>query len=476
MLFNSLTFLLFLAVVLGLHSLPLSWRTRKINLLVASYLFYAAWNPPFVVLLWISTGVDWFVGGRLAAERGPFRRRALLMLSLATNLGLLGFFKYGGFLLDTFVAGAALIGVHYRPPAPDIVLPIGISFYTFQTLAYTIDIYRRRAHPCGSLLDFALFVTFFPQLVAGPIVRPDHLLPQFARPRRASADQLSWGLALLTLGLFEKIVVADTLLAPAADAVFGAPGGLTPAALDAWAGTLAFSGQIFADFAGYSTCAIGVALMLGFSLPDNFRFPYAAIGFRDFWRRWHISLSTWLRDYLYIPLGGNRRGPRRTAVHLAVTMLLGGLWHGAAWTFVAWGALHGLFLAVERRLQPLLAGDRRLTRFETIGLGLMTYGLVSVAWVFFRAPDFPTAGRMLSAMVSPGPVTPGVRILPGIDLVVVAVVTIAMLLIHAAMRHTTLEGVVAERPWWQAGAVWAGLAITLLLVQRTGDAFIYFQF
>ncbi|MCA1714281.1 MAG: MBOAT family protein, partial [Gammaproteobacteria bacterium] len=319
MLFNSLTFIAFFAIVLALHNAPLSWRAKKLNLLLASYLFYAAWNPPFVILLWISTLVDWWAAGRIARTQAPAQRRALLLVSLATNLGLLGYFKYGGFLTRNFAEAMATLGIVWQAPAWDIVLPVGISFYTFQTMAYTLDVYLRRAAPAKSFLDFSLFVTFFPQLVAGPIIRPTDLVPQFATPRVATPRQLGWGLMLMVLGLFEKIVIADGLLAPVSDEVFGTKAVLHPA--DAWLGTLAFSGQIFCDFAGYTTCAIGIALTLGFSLPDNFRFPYAAIGFSDFWRRWHISLSTWLRDYLYVPLGGNRLGAGRTYVNLMLTML-----------------------------------------------------------------------------------------------------------------------------------------------------------
>ncbi|HUO83321.1 MAG TPA: MBOAT family O-acyltransferase, partial [Gammaproteobacteria bacterium] len=262
MLFNSLTFVVFLAVVLVLHNAPLGWQTKKFNLLLASYLFYAAWNPPFVILLWISTLVDWYAARRIHQEERPHYRRLFVLISLAANLGLLGFFKYGDFLLDNFVAATASLGLTYQPAEWSIVLPVGISFYTFQTMAYTLDVYLRRAAPARSFTDFALFVTFFPQLVAGPIVRPDQLIPQFAAPRRASAAQMLWGLGLVTLGLFEKVVVADGMLAPVAEAAFGATAMLHP--LDAWLGTLAFSGQIFCDFAGYSTIAIGVALMMGF--------------------------------------------------------------------------------------------------------------------------------------------------------------------------------------------------------------------
>ncbi len=402
MLFNSLTFVVFFAIVLALHNLPLPWKTKKINLLIASYVFYAAWSPPFVLLLWLSTAVDWVVARKIFATDSQSRRKALLGVSLAVNLGMLGYFKYGGFLLENWAAlmsaiVMSAIGIDWTAPGWDIVLPVGISFYTFQTLAYSMDVYLRRAKPADSLLDFALFVTFFPQLVAGPIVRPTQLIPQFQSPVKASRNQLLWGLGLMTLGLFEKIVIADGALAPAADAVFGAATAVP--FTDAWLGTLAFAGQIFSDFAGYSTVAIGTALCLGFSLPDNFRFPYAAIGFSDFWRRWHISLSTWLRDYLYIPLGGNRKGWHRTQVNLMVTMLLGGLWHGAAWTFVIWGGLHGFYLGVERFLQRRYGGAKIATTFGfKLGLGLLTYFLVNLTWVFFRSKDFGTAWSMTRAM------------------------------------------------------------------------------
>ncbi|HET9482887.1 MAG TPA: MBOAT family O-acyltransferase, partial [Xanthomonadales bacterium] len=306
MVFNSLTFVVFFAIVLLLHALPLPWQVKKTNLLVASYLFYAAWNPPFVILLWISTLLDFFAARRIAESHTVIARRTWLAFSVVVNLGFLSFFKYGEFLRDNFAAAVAPFGVSYAPPEWDIILPVGISFYSFQTMSYTLDVYLKRAVPTRSFLDFALFVTFFPQLVAGPIVRPNQLLPQFAEPQRASWPQLQFGLVLIVLGMFEKVVLADGFLAPVSEAVVGARGPLP--ALDAWLGTLAFSGQIFCDFAGYSTIAIGTALCLGFHLPDNFRFPYAAIGFSDFWRRWHISLSTWLRDYLYVPLGGNRHG------------------------------------------------------------------------------------------------------------------------------------------------------------------------
>ena len=367
----------------------------------------------------------------------------------------------------------ATIGVTYTPPAWSIVLPVGISFYTFQTMAYSLDVYLRRAAPAKSLLDFALFVTFFPQLVAGPIVRPTQLIPQFAEPRRASSGQLKWGLGLMTLGLFNKVVVADGLLAPVADAVFGSNEAVL--GLDAWLGTLAFSGQIFCDFAGYSTIAIGVGLCFGFSLPNNFRFPYAAIGFRDFWQRWHISLSSWLRDYLYIPLGGNRKGTGRMYGNLMTTMLIGGLWHGASWTFVVWGGLHGLYLVIERWVGEVFEGARiaRTLAFQ-FAMALVTYFAVNITWVFFRAPDFPRAFRMITAMV--GLQTEGAAVLPTIRIIETAVVIASLVGIHWFMRERTLEDVTASVPSWLLGIVWGAMLFAIITTQGGGDAFIYFQF
>jgi alginate O-acetyltransferase complex protein AlgI len=472
-LFNSLTFIVFFVLVLALHNAPLGWKTKKTNLLLASYLFYAAWNPPFVILLWISTIIDWHVAKRLFVEQVKNRRRVLLAISVIVNLGLLGYFKYGQFLLENFQARTATIGIDYQPPEWNIVLPVGISFYTFQTMAYSLDVYLKRAEPSKSFLDFALFVTFFPQLVAGPIVRPTHLLPQFAKPRVATPQQLYWGLGLMTIGMFQKIVVADGLLAPAADAVFGAGEMLHP--VDAWLGTLAFSGQIFSDFAGYSTTAIGVALTLGFGLPDNFRFPYAAIGFSDFWRRWHISLSSWLRDYLYIPLGGNRKGNLRTYANLMTTMLLGGLWHGASWTFVVWGGLHGAFLAAERWLNARFGKGALWTTLPgKIFLALVTYFLVNITWVFFRAGDFETAWRMIDTMLTLE--LDGKKVLPLIHVLETTITIGVMLLIHWRMRERKLHEVIERLPGWLIGLTWGVLLTLIVITQGGSDAFIYFQF
>jgi alginate O-acetyltransferase complex protein AlgI len=469
--FNSLTFVVFFTCVFLLHSMPFAWTTKKINLLIASYLFYAAWNPPFVALLWISTVVDWYAARKLIHAERPAVRRAWMLVSVVANLGMLSYFKYGTFLLQNFSALLAGIGVTYRPPALDIVLPIGISFYTFATMSYTLDVYLRRAAPARNFLDYALFVTFFPHLVAGPIMRPTELVPQFAEPRRATSNMVRFGLALMTIGMFQKIVLADGFLGPAVEMVYDSDH--VPGMLDAWMATLAFSAQIFCDFAGYSTTAIGVAMCLGFAMPDNFRFPYAAVGFSDFWRRWHITLSAWLRDYLYIPLGGNRHGEARTHLSLMVTMLLGGLWHGASWTFVVWGGLHGLYLSAERLVRARFAGYRP-GPVALLGLGLLTYALVNLTWVFFRAHSFAKAWLMLEGML--GGNTKAAPILPTVHLTMVAVIVISIVFTHWHMRDRTLETAIARVPAAVLSGVWALMLFAIVISQGAGNAFIYFQF
>ena len=524
MVFNSYIFVLFFGLVLLLHNLPFPWKVKKINLLLASYLFYAAWNPPFILLLWLSTVVDYFVGRALYTQTNVHKKRLLLVISLIGNLGMLCFFKYGTFALENFTHLMNALGVNFHPAKPNIILPAGISFYTFTTLCYTIDMYKKESQPVKSLLDFSLFVTFFPHLVAGPIVRPPQLVPQFLTPRRADKRQMMEGLFLLSLGLFMKVTLADSMLASTANSVFGARGPLP--ALDAWMGTLAFAGQIFLDFAGYSTCAIGVALCLGFVLPLNFRWPYGAIGFSDFWRRWHITLSAWLRDYLYIPLGGNRRGNLRTYMNLMITMLLGGLWHGANWTFVVWGGLHGLYLWVERlfteRRKPgtIIVVPASVGAGASVGVGvgtplgggtgvnggvpvgggvgssggvmpkpatattkywlgglpyvLLTFLLINITWVFFRATTFSGAGAMLSSMF--GFVHEARPLLTTLDILKVVVIVFALLILHWRLRDWKLVDVLYRLPWWLVGFFWAAMLILLIMSQESGNAFIYFQF
>ena len=471
MLFNSLSFVVFLVIVLLLYySKIFSWTNKKRMLLLASYVFYGLWNPPLVILLWISTIVDWSAGKKLMIVEGKRQRKLWLLLSLFVNLGFLAFFKYGDFLLENFTAIMNAIGIDYQARPMDIILPMGISFYTFQTMSYTIDIYKRKIKPANTFLDFALYVTFFPQLVAGPIVRAKELISQFYEPKRATVNQFLWGLFLLTIGLFQKVVLADTMLATTSDAVFDS--GKIMHVLDSWTGTLAFSGQIFFDFAGYSTCAIGIALMLGIVLPDNFRYPYAALGFSDLWRRWHISLSSWLKDYLYIPLGGNRHGITRMYVALMLTMLLGGLWHGAAWTFVVWGGLHGTYLILERLQRQFL--PFKITARNGIFLALLTYTCVNITWVFFRATSFEGAWGMIKSMLFLNP--SGEKILGNFDIIKVLTVITITFLCHWFMRDSSMKEKATKMSPYVLGIVWAIMFFLICISQGSGEQFIYFQF
>jgi len=469
--FNSLIFLIFFAIVLGLHSLPLQWQAKKTNLLLASYIFYAAWNPPFIVLLWLSTLTDWFAARKIAVTSGG-AKRFYLILSIAVNLGLLGYFKYGGFLEANFAALLGTMGVSYVPSGANIILPLGISFYTFQSMSYSIDVYRDRIKPHHSFLDFALYVTFFPQLVAGPILRAGFFLQQLANENKQRVNQMGWGLAIITVGMFEKVVLADGALAPIVERVYGeasAAGGV-----DAWIGTMAFAGQIFFDFNGYSMIAVGLGKCFGFELPWNFLSPYGAVGFSDFWRRWHITLSTWLRDYLYISLSGNRAGAARTIVNLMLTMLIGGLWHGASWLFVLWGGVHGLFLVIERVARQLFENS---TLVRTAGmqfvLGIMTWLAVCLAWVLFRAEDPASAAHLLTSMLTFGS---GEELLGGSEVLTVVAVIVSLLATHWFMRDRSFESVFKGLSWPVVGLILGAMLIAIVLSPGEERDFIYFEF
>jgi D-alanyl-lipoteichoic acid acyltransferase DltB (MBOAT superfamily) len=471
MTFDSLTFVVFFIALLAMFNLPgLGWSARKNLLLAASFLFYGAWNPPFLLLLIGSATMDWWLALRMA-DAGKGLRKPWLIVSLIANLGLLSFFKYGDFLRDNTQALLALAGINWQPAGFDILLPVGISFYTFQSLSYCIDVYRGEVYAQRSLRDYLLFVGFFPQLVAGPIVRYHDFSEQLHTPRRTTPEGFALGLSLLLLGLFEKVVLADSVFAPVVDPVFKAGASIDTAA--AWAGTIAFAGQIFCDFAGYSTCAIGCAAMLGFWLPDNFRAPYAAAGFSDFWRRWHVSLSTWLRDYLYVPLGGNRGSRLFTLRNLMLTMLLGGLWHGAAWTFVAWGAFHGLMLVGERLSRPLIERSAAvLGRFGTLLGALITLLGVLLAWVWFRAPNFAHAGKIHQAMFVATETSTALTAEAKVALIVFGV----LWLMHWLLRHHDLRHWLRQRDAVSLGVIWAILAVAIVLSPGVSRAFIYFQF
>jgi alginate O-acetyltransferase complex protein AlgI len=461
-------------VLLIIHYSLKSWKAQKINLLIASYLFYSAWNPMFVLLLLLSTACDWLIAKKIYNSKDLKYRRLYLIVSLIFNLGLLSYFKYGEFFLDNSIHLLSLIGVLFKPVDLDIILPVGISFYTFQTLSYSLDVYRRKIKPGKSLLDYALYVSFFPQLVAGPIVRAEDFIPQCETPRKATQDQFGWGLSLLTIGLFMKIIIADTLLSPVVDKVYRAPELF--GSIETWAAIFAFSGQIFCDFSGYSTCAIGAALCFGFVLPDNFKAPYAALGFKDFWNRWHISLSTWLRDYLYFSLGGNRISTIRTSVNLMITMLIGGLWHGASWLFVIWGGLHGCYLIIEHKIRTLHIKEVAvITQFLII---ILTYIVVSLTWVFFRSENIHDAMTIFSNIYNAPPVKQSLENgLTVSEINTSLLVTVLLLSWHYYIRKSSIENFYHKiHPVFRSVILLSQLAIIFLFSSGDDRGFIYFQF
>ena len=398
MLFHSYTFLAFLIVVIGLvAAAPQRWR--RYILLAGSYAFYASWNSKYALLIAFSTLVDYYAANRIKRAPTQRTRKAFLVLSLATNLSLLGIFKYYNFFAFSLREYLSL-----QVPIHELLLPVGISFYTFQSMSYTIDVYRRKIDTAKDLVDFALFVSFFPQLVAGPIVRAAEFLPQLARPLLFQPDSVRLGLKLFLFGLFKKVVVADNL-AIFVDSVHANPSAFS--AGDLWVSAYAFAFQIYYDFSGYSDMAIGLARIFGFKFPENFHRPYCARNVSEFWRRWHISLSSWLRDYLYIPLGGSRGGTIKTARNLMITMVLGGLWHGANWTFLAWGFLHGLFLGVHRIFTQSFANYPRAGRLMaspvmTPIFVLLTFHCWTLSMVLFRASTITAGNSMLARMFFPG--------------------------------------------------------------------------
>ncbi|MBF0371464.1 MAG: MBOAT family protein [Magnetococcales bacterium] len=396
MLFVEFRFIVFFGVLWAIYWSLRNNTWRKMVLLGGSYLFYAAWDWRFLSLILLSTVVDYLAALRIPGAANEGRKRGWLVASLITNLGVLGFFKYFNFFAASLVDLFNSLGVALNHTTLEIVLPVGISFYTFQTLSYTIDVYRGKLQPRKNPLDVALFVAFFPQLVAGPIVRASHFLPQLDQSRRWSKVAVRSCLTLFLIGFIKKAGVSDNI-APFVDQVFADPGLYSASAI--WGGILLYGVQIYCDFSGYSDMAIATAGLLGYRLPVNFNAPYLASSLTDFWRRWHMSLSTWLRDYLYIPLGGNRGGRLQAMRNVMITMLLGGLWHGAAWNFVIWGGLHGVALVGHRAWISFRgevgAGDG-VGGFIRHSLGMVfTFWWVFLAWIFFRAQDLSTALEML---------------------------------------------------------------------------------
>jgi D-alanyl-lipoteichoic acid acyltransferase DltB (MBOAT superfamily) len=474
MLFNSFVFWAFFCLVLTAYRLS-GHRTQNRLLLVASYIFYGFWDWRFLFLMFFSTVVDFFVARWLHGLTDERKRGLLLKVSLAVNLSLLGFFKYYGFFANEMNALLMNLGLNSYLPILKIVLPVGISFYTFQTISYTVDVYRRQTTPARSFFDFALYVSFFPQLVAGPIERSTDLLPQVEKPRTVSAGDVREGLYHIVFGLFKKVVVADNM-AVLANSVFSQSLAELTAA-EVLLGTYAFAFQIYGDFSGYSSIAQGLARMMGFKLMWNFRMPYFAVSPSDFWQRWHISLSSWLRDYLYIPLGGNRGGKFATARNLSLTMLLGGLWHGANWTYIAWGAIHGAVLIVYR-VFPRLGDSRAAT--PTLGVwmriirALIFFHIVCVTWIFFRAENVTQAVGMITTLFSTAGWTD--------PFVSYAAALLVFFVIPFQLYELWLErkadqlALLNQRVWVQGAMYVYFILMMITFVPGTPQVFIYFQF
>ena len=471
MLFNSYTFWLFFALVLLLYH-QLSRRPQNWLLLIGSYIFYGFWNWKFLGLVFFSTIVDFSIGLALGKAQSRGARKALITASIGVQLGLLGFFKYYNFFAHEFAALMAQAGLHFAPASLNVILPVGISFYTFQSMSYTIDVYRRAREPVTGLLDFALYVCFFPQLVAGPIERSHALVPQFQSERRVTPQDVVEGIYLILIGLFKKIVIADNLAAPVST-LFSTPANLLSGG-DCWAGVYAFAFQIYGDFSGYSSIAQGVARLMGFRLIDNFNMPYFAASPSEFWQRWHISLSRWLRDYLYISLGGNRRGKWKTYRNLMLTMVLGGLWHGANWTFLAWGFFHGLLLCLWR-----LAAPEGAKSAPNIGLWrplkmLLMFHLVCVGWLFIRAGTIAQSWTMLTRMLTNFKLTPF-----GGSVILLTLFYALPLFLYEYWLHRSGDQLLklTRVSWISRGLVYAYLVVMLLMfAPPVPSEFIYFQF
>ena len=478
MLFDKPVYILFLALVVALYW-RLPWRAQNVLLLAASYFFYGWWDWRFLCLMAGSTVVDYYLALGISRSPTQSRRRTFMVVSLVMNFGFLGIFKYFNFFADSFGALAHGLGfTDVSVAVLRVILPPGISFYTFQAVAYIVDIYRGKMVPARSLLDYALFISLFPHLIAGPIQRPTHLLPQVESPRRLDSTKVFGGLMLIVTGLFRKLVVADNC-ALIANGVFR--GDLGPPTLPLLLiGLYAFAWQIYGDFSGYSDIARGSAQLLGFHFMLNFRQPYLATSLQDFWRRWHISLSTWLRDYLYIPLGGSRRGERRTYLNLMLTMLLGGLWHGANWTFVVWGGIHGSGLAGER----WFGGDREASTRGRSPMGrwarrVLVFHFVCFAWLFFRASSLSDVVHWLAGARTLAWSADYAGAAQFLTLFVLPLFLLDLRLERSGEEYPfeSVSGSLTATSYWRPVTLAAcGLVLLALFAASQPNAFIYFRF
>ncbi len=465
MLFNTLKFAVFLLVVFAVYRVIERWRwPRTLWLLAASYLFYASWNPWYLILIVASTVLDYVIGGRLAVTEGERARRGLLIASIVGNLGLLSVFKYGNFVLENIEQLAAMMGSELHLQRIGVALPVGISFYTFQTLSYTIDLYRRRIEPARNLAEFALFVAFFPQLVAGPIVRASEFLPQLIRRPRLDPAALGTGLSMILAGLVKKMVVADSIRNHNVDPFFASPASY--GFIEAFTALWSFYFQLYCDFSGYTDVAIGAALLFGFQLPVNFDRPGQTLSPLQHWQRWHITLQNWLRDYVYIPLGGSRLGDGRTLLNIVIVFTVGGIWHGAGWTYACMGLYNGLLAAGWRRfVPPARSRPGRLLQ------GFISLNLIVLSMVGMRPYPLSQAIEGLAALT---------RYVPHaglIDPVGLSFVGMAILLHFSPVGWR--DGI---RAWFaEAPALAVAVAVVLIgglcaLFAENADAFYYFQF
>jgi alginate O-acetyltransferase complex protein AlgI len=477
MLFNSIEFLIFLPVCFIIYWFVLQRYLKLQNafILVASYFFYGWWDYRFLALIAFSTLVDFAIGIAISNSSVRSRKRLLLLLSLLVNLGLLGFFKYYNFFIDSWVDAFNSLGVVMHKSTLNIILPVGISFYTFQTLSYTIDVYRGKLQASRHLINFAAYVAFFPQLVAGPIERATNLLPQFSRKRVFKEDQAISGIHLILWGLFQKVVIADSC-APYVNSIFDNYENMNSASLIL--GAVYFAFQIYGDFAGYSNIAIGTARLLGFDLMRNFNHPYFSRDMAEFWRRWHISLSTWFRDYLYIPLGGSRGSKWMQLRNVMLIFIVSGFWHGANWTFIFWGFLHALFflpiLLIDKNRKNLdqVAKGTLLPSLRELGQMSFTFILACIAWVFFRAPSFMDAVNYIKIMSTNARF--GIQYLNieryNVEMLLIIFIFIGLEWFHRQYEHPFM----GKWKWFKITAVLVML-LTLGVYSNHQD-FIYFQF
>jgi D-alanyl-lipoteichoic acid acyltransferase DltB (MBOAT superfamily) len=485
-LFNSSDYVLFLPLVLLVYLLlrRAGPRAQNVLLLLASYTFYGWWDWRFLGLLFGTTLNDYLVGIGLERTQSAGRRHALILLSIGVNLGVLGFFKYYNFFVASLIDAFAGIGVHLQAPTLKVILPVGISFYTFQALTYTIAVYRREMRATRDPIAFFAYVAFFPQLVAGPIERARHLLPQFFIPRVIEPEAFASGLRQMLWGFFCKLVVADNC-ATVVNSIFDHEAGLPGSVM--LLGAVLFAFQIYADFSGYSHIALGTARLFGFELMQNFATPYFSQSAPEFWRRWHISLSTWFRDYVYIPLGGNRTSRPRQALNLLMTFTLSGLWHGANWTFIVWGVLNGLYVIprvfIGEPLAKPASSPNFFVRLPTMMFRmLLTFSLTVIAWIFFRSPTIAGAGRTLreiasrSLFVNPLPILRSVGLLTTVAYAALAIAfLLALEWLQRDKRYALELGERAALVTWPACAL---VFVITLLFRYTGASldFIYFQF